>query len=125
MATGPLRQRKVIGIGEIYESFITALPLLSAVQFLSILTLLYNDLYPHLVQYWSGISLLKFLLVLSGLMALAMVLVYRFLIPSIWTFRGKQLYGFESELMEKVDALKNEVEEMKNGKVVATTKEDK
>jgi len=117
---GIIKQRKVIGIGEIYESFITALPLLSAVQFLSILTLLYNDLQPYLVEVWPSISLLKFLLILSGLMAVAMVLVYRFLIPSIWTFRGKQLYGFESELMEKVEKLEKKVD-----KVVATTEEDK
>ena len=42
-------------------------------------------------------------------MMAAMILVYRFLIPSIWTFRGKQLYGFESELLDEVKGLREEM----------------
>lgn len=111
-----LRQRKIMGVGEIYESFITALPILSAVQFLSILTLLYSDLRPYLTGVFPSITLLKFLVILSVIMIGVMILVYRFLIPSIWTFRGKQLYGFESELMDKINNLKEEVDELKNDK---------
>lgn len=111
-----LRQRKVIGLGELYESFITALPLLSAVQFVSILTLLYVDLQPNLVGLLPGITLLKFLIALSVIMLGVMVLVYKFLIPSIWTFRGKQLYGFESELLDEVKALRKDIQTLKEEK---------
>jgi len=111
-----LKQKKIIGLGELYESFITALPVLSAIQFISILAVLYNQLQPSLVDIFPGITLLKFLIVLIVVMIGAMILVYKFLIPSVWTFRGKQLYGFESELMEEVKALRKEIKELKEGK---------
>ena len=113
---GPkLRQKRVIGLGELYESFITALPVLSAVQFISILTVLYNQIQPTLANVFPGITLIKFLLALSGIMIGVMVLVYKFLIPSIWTFRGKQLYGFESQLMDKIDELQVDINKLKGG----------
>lgn len=102
-------QRTVIGLGELYETFITALPVLSAVQFISILAVLYNQYHDWLVGIWVGITLLKFILILSGIMAVAMVLVYKFLIPSLWTFRGKQLYGFESTLLNEVKELREDI----------------
>jgi hypothetical protein len=116
MGTIKIKQKKVIGLGEIYEAFVTALPILSAVQFISILAVLYNQIQPTLVTMIPGITLLKFLIILSLILIGAMVLVYKFLIPSIWTFRGKQLYGFESELMEEVKMLRKEIEELRKEK---------
>ena len=119
MGTLKIKQRKIIGLGELYESFITALPVLSAVQFISVLAVLYNQLQPSLVSIFPWITLIRFLVVISVIMIGVMVLVYRFLIPSIWTFRGKQLYGFESTLMEEVKNLREDIKglkEEKNGK---------
>lgn len=116
MGTLKIGQRKIIGLGELYESFITALPVLSAVQFISILAVLYNQLQPTLVSLIPGITLIRFLIVLTIVMIGTMILVYKFLIPSIWTFRGKQLYGFESQLMGEVQALRKEIKEMKEEK---------
>jgi len=116
MGTIKIRQKKIIGLGEIYEAFITALPVLSAVQFISILAILYNQLSPHLVDVFPWITLFRFVVILSIIMVIAMVLVYKFLIPSIWTFRGKQLYGFESALLDEVKALREEIKELKKEK---------
>lgn len=119
-----LKQKKIIGIGELYESFITALPILSAVQFISILAVLYNQLQPTLVTMLPGVTLPKFLLALSLIMAGVMVLVYKFLIPSVWTFRGKQLYGFESDLLKEVKALRKGVRKLRK-EIKAMKKENK
>lgn len=116
MGTIKIGQKKIIGIGELYESFITSLPILSAIQFISVLAVLYNQLQPTLVAILPGITLLKFLAVLTVVMLGVMILVYKFLIPSIWTFRGKQLYGFESDLMKEVQELRKEIKAMKGGK---------
>ena len=113
MGTLKIGQKKIIGIGEIYEAFITSLPLLSAVQFISILAILYTDLKPYLVGLLPGITLFRFLVVLTFIMLGVMVLVYKFLIPSIWTFRGKQLHGFESTLLDEVKKLRKEIQDMK------------
>jgi MFS family permease len=116
MGTIKIRQKKIIGLGEIYEAFITALPILSAVQFISILAILYNQISPYLVDVFPWITLFRFVVILSILMILAMILVYKFLIPSIWTFRGKQLYGFESALLDEVKALRKEIAELRKEK---------
>jgi len=116
MGTIKIRQRKIPGIGELYESFITSLPILSAVQFISILAVLYTQLQPSLAGIFPWITLFRFLAVLTLIMIGVMILVYRFLIPSIWTFRGKQLYGFESQLMEEIKGLRREIKELKEEK---------
>lgn len=116
MGTLKIKQRKIIGLGELYESFITALPVLSAVQFISVLAVLYNQLQPTLVSIFPWITLIRFLVVITVIMIGVMVLVYRFLIPSIWTFRGKQLYGFESTLMEEVKNLREDIKGLKEEK---------
>jgi len=113
---GRIRQKKIIGIGELYESFITALPILSAVQFISILAILYNQLSPYLVEVFPWITLFRFVIILSIIMIIVMILVYKFLIPSIWVFRGKQLYGFESELLKEVKELRKEIKALKEDK---------
>jgi len=111
-----MEQRTVKGLGELYEAFMTALPVVSAIQFASILTLLYNQYRVWLIGIFPWLTLVWFLVIIGIILIIAMILVYKFLIPSLWTFRGKQLYGFESELMEEVKALRKEIKELKEGK---------
>jgi hypothetical protein len=44
-----------------------------------------------------------------------MILVYKVLLPSGWTFRGKQLYGFESEVLNELKALREEIKDLREG----------
>lgn len=116
MGTIKIGQKKIIGIGELYESFITSLPFLSAIQFISILALLYNQLKPYMIGIFPDITLFKFLVIITLIMLGVMVLVYKFLIPSLWVFRGKQLYGFESELLKEVKDLRKEIADLRKEK---------
>lgn len=110
-----IKQRTLPGMGALHDAFTTSLPVLSAVQFLTILTLFYNDLSPHILPLFPWMTFTRFIIIVALIMVGVMVLVYKFLLPSIWTFRGKQMYGFESELLEEVKALREEVKELKKG----------
>ena len=110
------KQKSISWLGALHDAFTTSLPVLSAVQFLTILTLFYNDLSPHILPILPWITFPIFISGVILIMCGVMVLVYKYLLPSIWTFRGKQMYGFESELLDEVKALRKEVGELKEPK---------
>jgi lipid A disaccharide synthetase len=45
-----------------------------------------------------------------------MVLIYKFVLPSVWTFRQKQMFGYESKLLDEIEKLRKDIEKMKEGK---------
>jgi len=108
-----LKQKPLAKIGPIYEAFVVSLPFLSAIQFLTILTIFYNDARWYLAPYFPWITFPTFVALATAGLATIMTFVYKYLIPSIWTFRGKQLYGFESELMDEVRKLREELQKLK------------
>jgi len=110
------KQKSISWLGALHDAFTTSLPVLSAVQFLTILTLFYNDLSPHIVPIFPWMTFPIFIGGVVLIMCGVMVLVYKFLLPSIWTFRGKQMYGFESQLMDEIKALRKEVKALKEDK---------
>lgn len=107
------RQRNVPWLGAVVESLFTSLPVLSIINFLAISTVLYATIREYLIALlpWMSFGVfVGFLVLLTlGLMAAIYILV----LPSLWTFRGKQLYGFESDLLKEVRALREEVRELK------------
>ena len=107
------KQKSISWLGALHDAFTTSLPVLSAVQFLTILTLFYNDLSPHILPIFPWMTFYIFIGGVILIMCGVMILVYKYLLPSIWTFRGKQMYGFESELLDEVKALRKEVQELK------------
>ena len=106
------KQRSISWLGALHDAFTTSLPVLSAVQFLTILTLFYNDLSPHILPLFPWMTFPIFIIGVAVIMCGVMVLVYKYLLPSIWTFRGKQMYGFESELIDEVKKLRADMDKL-------------
>jgi hypothetical protein len=46
-----------------------------------------------------------FALFLIGLTGAVMVLVYKFVLPSVWTFRADQMFGFNSDIKKRLDRI--------------------
>jgi uncharacterized membrane protein (DUF485 family) len=111
---GPLRQKTLIGLGELYDSFVTSLPILSGIQFISILTILYADIKPHLLGLAPWMTLPYFFGIITALMVGTMVLVYKYLIPSVWNFRGNQMFKYDSEVRDKLDEVLRRLESLEN-----------
>ena len=98
------------------ESLYTVLPILSIINFASIAIILYANTQPYLLVYAPWIALWMFMLVLLFVVVVLMVVAYLFIIPSMWTFRGKQIFGHESKVIDEIRELREEIQELKEKK---------
>ncbi len=93
------QQRNVPWLGALIDSLYTMLPMLGAINFISVTIVLYETLRPHLLVIFPWMKVYYFLgffcLLALGMMAFVYVLV----LPSIWTFRNRQMHAHDSEQM--------------------------
>ena len=107
-----MRQRNIPWLGKLVDSLYTSLPILSIVNFLSIVTVLYTTTREYLVAVIPWMNLYWFLLGLLLITAVTMALIYLLVLPSLWTWRSKMMYGFDSELMKDVKELTKTVKKL-------------
>ena len=91
-----MRQRNIPGVGAFIESLFTCLPILGIINFIFIAIVLYTDIQPYLLVHMPWIKLWIFMLALTFLVGGMMILVYKFVLPSLWAFRGRQMFGKET-----------------------------
>ncbi len=101
-----LRQRRIPLLGEIMDALYTSLPILSIINFLSITISLYITSKVYLEQYVPWLDIWLFLLILLLISIIFMLLVYKFVLPSLWAFRGEQMSGQNEKLDEILKELK-------------------
>ena len=111
-----MKQRNVPKLGAIIDSLYTCLPILSIVNFLSIITVLYNDIKEQLLPWAPWLEFWHFVATANVAVVVMMVLIYKFVLPSLWTFRNKQMNSFESELVDEVRKLREEIQQLKETK---------
>lgn len=109
-----LKQKNVPWLGVLVDSLYTALPILSILNFLSIMTILYASIKMYLFQWAPGLTFGWFILLIGALTSILVVFVYFFVIPSLWTFRQRQMFGYDSKLRDEVVELKDGVGELKS-----------
>lgn len=109
-----MKQRNIKGLGAFVESLYTTLPILAVINFISIATILYASVREPLLAYVPWMQLWVFLLILVGITGLTMIGIYLFVLPSIWTFRGKQMFGYESHVTDKLNKILQRLEELEN-----------
>ncbi len=103
-----LKQKRIPGLGALVDALYTATPLFSMVNFISVLVLLYTAIQ----EKWAPwLSLFTFFILVAAGTLLVILVVYKFLIPSLWDFRSKQM----GDLYSMVDEMYKEFK--KNGKV--------
>lgn len=110
-----LKQKNIPWLGAIVESLFTSLPVLSIINFLAVITVLYATVREYLLVWIPWMTIWIFVGAMFILVMFLMMCIYKFVLPSLWTFRGKQLYGFESELFNEVKSLREQmlsIEEM-------------
>lgn len=101
------KQTTISWLGPMVDSLYTSLPILSIFNFLSIQTVLYTTVMQYVLPWLPWLNFGWFIFIMVVITFGVMFLVYKFVIPSLWVWRGKQLYGHESQLMDKVEELKN------------------
>lgn len=104
------RQRNLPWLGAFTESLFTTMPVLSILNFVSIMLVLYTSVKDSLPLWLNFYWFIASLTIVTLLLMLAM---YLYVLPSIWTFRAKQMNSFENELLREIRELRKEVRELK------------
>ena len=108
------RQRNILWLGAMVDSLYTALPLLSVVNFLAIQAVLYTTVAQYIIPIIPWFNFGWFISIMVVITVVAMLLVFKFIIPSLWTWRGTQLYGHQSVVMDEIRELRKEVKEIRD-----------
>jgi hypothetical protein len=91
-----LKQYEVPGLGALVDSVFTSLPILSFINIASVLIILYETLKPYRESYLEWLTFSKFISFLGIIFIICLILVYKFLLKSLWSFRGRQMQTLES-----------------------------
>jgi hypothetical protein len=105
-----VKQRNIPWVGAFVESLFNSLPFISIMltvfNFVSILVVLYTNIRPYLTEYTPNITLGVFVGVAVSLISLvvviAMVIIYKYVTPSLWTFRNKQMNKYDNEVIKRI-----------------------
>jgi len=100
-----MKQKTIPGLGAFIESLYTVLPILSVMNFVAIAIVLYTDVQPYLLVHLPWVQLWMFLLILSIVVLLLMWMAYKYILPSMWTFRGRQMFEHESAVVDRLDEI--------------------
>jgi len=99
------KQKNIPWLGALIDSLYVSLPILSIINFFAILTILYTNIAPLLQEYAPWVGFEHFVTAAGVITVIMMLLVYKFVIPSLWTFRSKQMFGYESKLMDQLSEI--------------------
>ena len=116
-----LKQYNVPKLGAFTESLFTAFPVLSLANTIAVIGVLYVMVHEYLSVLIPWLTLWIFVGFIGLLMTATMVLIYKFVLPSIWTFRNKQMNRFESDILQKIEELREEIRDGKKSKASKAT----
>ena len=114
MPKNPFKQRKIPMLGEITDVIFTSLPILSVINFVSILTVLYYNVSPFLKEHMAWLNFWWFLSFLLVGSTIIMLVVYKFVLPSLWTFRSNQMLSGKDDLAARLDTIEKLLKEIKD-----------
>jgi len=111
-----IKQRNIPWLGALVDSLYTSLPILSIINFLSIITVLYATIQEYLLAWAPWITFWHFVGILTFCTFALMIVIYIAVLPSLWTFRNKQMNKFESDALKEIRELRSELAELKGEK---------
>jgi uncharacterized membrane protein len=109
-----LKQRNVPWIGAVVDSLYTSLPILSIINFLSIITVLYTTIKEYLFVWTPWLTFGWFIIIMAIFTIVLMSCMYFLVLPSLWTFRNKQMNNYESDIMQELKATRQELRAMRS-----------
>ena len=108
-----MKQVKVPWIGEFKETLSQALWWGTVINSIMLAGTFY---YTTLRFVWPWFDLTKFIAVVAVGIVVIYIVEYKWIIPSIWAFRSKQMFEHESKITDKIDALGKKLDEL-NGRI--------
>jgi membrane protein YdbS with pleckstrin-like domain len=102
-----LRQKRIPGLGEVVDSLYTTMPIMSILNFISVNAVLYTTTREYLVGWLPWIKFWHWITAMIILTLALMLLMYIFVLPSLWAFRGRQMNAAEEVKKEVADLLQS------------------
>ena len=102
------KQKRIRFLGELVDSLFTALPIVSIYSGVSTTIILYELTKQYILNWLPWMNIILFMVILGTCFVPVVLLVYKFVIPSIWHFRSTQM----SHLEEKVDAITKKLDRL-------------
>ena len=113
-----LKRKKLPFLGEFTDAFFTTLPFFGMYSTLSLTIILYAQTKDWLLIWFPWINLWTFMLVVGSALVIALLLAYKYIVPSLWDSRSKQM----SHLEQKLDMISKKLNEL-DKKISNTSKE--
>lgn len=112
-----INQKNIPMIGVLVESLFNALPFLSIMltgfNFVSIIIVLYANIDEYLLNYFAWMKLEYFvgivLIVLAVLVVITMIVIYKYVTPSLWTFRNQQMNKYDNEVIKRLKRIEKKL----------------
>jgi hypothetical protein len=108
-----IKQKNIPWLGVFIEALFNSLPFLSIINFLSIIVVLYESVKPWLDNFIPWINLGTFVIGMTVIVIVMMLLVYKYVIASLWAFRGKQMFKDENQIISRLDRIEQSIKELK------------
>lgn len=105
-----IEQRRIPLLGELVDAVFTSLPILSIINFLSIMIVLYNQISPYIKVVAPWVTFKWFMLFLALISFIVMLLTYKFVLPSLWKFRKDQMGQQEKEILDAIKRLEEKID---------------
>ena len=103
------RQKRIPLLGELVDSVFTAMPILSLVSLVSTMIILYEVVKDYFVDIAPWLTIFHFFGGVAIVFVPVLLVVYKFIIPSVWHFRSTQM----GHLEKKMDSVSDDLIEIK------------
>lgn len=104
------KQYKTPGVGAFKETMAQALWWGTPINFAMIAGTFYYTTIRHIAPW---VNPYLFFIVLGVGLVVALVVEYKFILPSLWSFREKQMFSHQSEVMDELKRLKKLITDQK------------
>lgn len=95
-----LKQHEIRWFGSIVDSILSTLPFISIYSGISITIILYAQVKDYLLNIFPWMTLGVFFVLILVVFTIVALLVYKYVIPSIWGFRSRQMSHLEKKIDE-------------------------
>jgi len=104
------KQYKLPWVGGAKEMLAQTVFYISMINFVLIAITAYNTTLRTYLQSWlPGFQLWMFFAILTTLVIIIMIIEYKFIAPSLYSFRSKQMFEHESKVMDELRDIKKKV----------------
>lgn len=99
------KQKRIKYLGELVDSIFTAMPALSAFSIVSTTIILYEITKQYILNIFPWMNIIYFIVALVIIFMPILLVVFKWVIPSVWHFRSTQMSHLETQINKTTEEL--------------------